>query len=107
MMLEMKYFILKPRSRTKGDPHAFASRAALFTYADVIEMEDESLATSLRLWAGKEESRNRALTADDDDGLTAITRTLFDLYNQGGPGAEQLIRARNDIIDVIVKRIKG
>lgn len=49
-MLEIKYFVLKPR----GDsPHAMASREALFRYAECIEDHDPELAQQLCDWADR------------------------------------------------------
>ena len=50
MALEMKYFVLKPRSKEIGDIHAKASRLALEEYARIIRDEDPSLADSIREW---------------------------------------------------------
>jgi len=61
MALEMKYFILKPRAKSKDDPHAFASHAAMFAFADAIEDADASLANDLRRWAGREIARQTSL----------------------------------------------
>ena len=57
MSLEMKYFILKPRAKSKTDKYAEASQAAMYTYADFIEEEDPDLANELRSWVGKEVAR--------------------------------------------------
>lgn len=53
-MLEMKYFVLKPRAKGKVDPYARAAQEAMLTYAAMIENDDESLAKDLREWANKE-----------------------------------------------------
>ena len=50
MSLKMKYFILKPKSKTPDDPYAHASRQAMKAYADAIEAENPNLAQDLRLW---------------------------------------------------------
>ncbi len=50
MVLEMKYFMLKPRSKYKGDRHARASRQAMQAYAVEIERLDPELASELRKW---------------------------------------------------------
>ena len=55
--LEMKYFVLKPRAKTRDDAYAKASHAAMYAYADSIEETNEALARELRLWAGKEVGR--------------------------------------------------
>lgn len=48
MVLEMKYFVLKPHG---NDPYAAASRAAMGAYAKVIEPTDQALAGDLWEWA--------------------------------------------------------
>jgi len=53
-MLEMKYFILKPRAKRKDDPFAIASRQAMIAYADSIKEHDPALALELNQWAIKE-----------------------------------------------------
>jgi hypothetical protein len=53
-MLEMKYFVLKPRG--KG-PFPEASRAAMRSFARSITTEDETLAETLLFWAETEERR--------------------------------------------------
>ena len=53
-MLEMKYFVLKPRTSSKNVgslAHAEASRAAMLAYADAIDEHDHDLAAGLRWWA--------------------------------------------------------
>jgi hypothetical protein len=52
-MLEMKYFVLKPRGDT---PHAEASREALWIYADVLKHYDieHELEQDLRDWVLRE-----------------------------------------------------
>ena len=60
-MLEMKYFILKPRSKKFDDPHAYASRKAMETYADAIVSKDRSLTEALRRWVRAEEEHNSEL----------------------------------------------
>jgi hypothetical protein len=45
--LIMKYFVLNP---TKRDAYGSASREALLKYAEVIERENQELATDLRQW---------------------------------------------------------
>jgi len=54
MSLQMKYFVLKPKG---GSPYAYASREALYAYADAIEEENRDLATDLRVWASTEIGR--------------------------------------------------
>ncbi len=49
--LEMKYFILKPKSKPGVDVYAMASRAAMLKYADVIEPVNPTLANELMKWA--------------------------------------------------------
>lgn len=51
MVLEMKYFILKPRSKTRIDPYAEASRWALREFARRIKDYDPELASQLEQWA--------------------------------------------------------
>jgi hypothetical protein len=62
MALEMKYFVLKPKSKFLGDPYAKASRKAMRIYADMINHEDQELAKSLRKWADEEDNKALNLT---------------------------------------------
>jgi len=55
MPLKMKYFVLKPRSKVRYDPWAAASRAAMRTYATMIEIVDPILSKELKTWVKKEE----------------------------------------------------
>ena len=55
MALYMKYFVLKPESKTKDDAYAFASRQAMRTFADCCK--DSQLAESLKKWAQSEDER--------------------------------------------------
>ena len=55
--LRMKYFVLKPRSKTRFDAYAIASRCAMRTYAECIENENSELAQDLRNWINDEENR--------------------------------------------------
>ena len=57
MSLEMKYFILKPRSKSFVDQYALASRGAMREYARIIEDKDPSLANDLMGWAQRETDR--------------------------------------------------
>lgn len=61
--LELKYFVLKPKSKMTGDPYAIASRQAIRTYADSIESENSELAFDLRRWANKEDKAACLLNA--------------------------------------------
>lgn len=57
MALEMKYFILKPKSKYADDPFAKASRRAMEVYAESIREKDPLLASSLFEWVHKENNR--------------------------------------------------
>ena len=61
MALEMKYFVLRPRSKRYLDAHAQASRLAMHTYASVVEGADPALAEGLRGWADREYDRAQKL----------------------------------------------
>jgi len=52
--LIMKYFVLKPKAKSRLDPYARASQLAMLEYAEQIEDENEKLAKSLKKWAKKE-----------------------------------------------------
>jgi hypothetical protein len=56
MPLEMKYFVLKPRSKDKGDIYAKASRVAMLAYADEINEHDHDLFLDLTKWVVDEEN---------------------------------------------------
>lgn len=55
MPLQVKYFVLKPRSKYCGDPHAKASRAAMLAYAESIASYDGALGMALADWASAED----------------------------------------------------
>lgn len=50
MSLEMKYFVLRPRSKAANDTYAIASRAAMNEYARVIKTTNPDLSEELKLW---------------------------------------------------------
>lgn len=59
--LELKYFVLKPRSKRWDDNHAQASRKAMRAYASHIRDEDRALSDALFEWAQMESSRELEL----------------------------------------------
>lgn len=61
MSLEMKYFVLKPKSKDVDDFYAMASRSAMIAYADSINEVDEKLADELREWVKMEQNNAYAL----------------------------------------------
>lgn len=61
MALEMKYFILKPRSKFRDDPWAKASRAAMKVFADEIKKTDPDCSEDLGYWIRREAARDAAL----------------------------------------------
>ena len=60
MSLEMKYFVLKPRSKKIGDKYARAARIAMRAYAEAIRETDPELAEELWAWTNKEIEREEA-----------------------------------------------
>ena len=61
MALEMKYFVLEPRSKYKHDAYAAASRMAIRQYAEGIQNVDPKLAEELRAWAEIERERDEGM----------------------------------------------
>lgn len=61
-MLELKYFVLKPRSKFKGDSYAKASRAAMKTYAEMIADTDLELSIALKQWVRREEKNENSIS---------------------------------------------
>lgn len=55
--LQMKYFVLKPRSKQPGDVYAEASRKAMRAYANHIQGINPAFAEDLRRWANDEFTR--------------------------------------------------
>lgn len=53
--LKIKYFVLDPKSKYAGDPHAHASRRAMMAYANLIEKEDHKFFQDLLNWVNDEE----------------------------------------------------
>ena len=64
MSLQMKYFVLKPRSKKVGDKYAMAARVAMRAYAEAIRATDPELAEALWAWTNKETQREEALEMD-------------------------------------------
>jgi len=60
-MLDMKYFVLKPRSKHAADRYAQASRKAMRAYANHIRKVDEQLSNELLAWAQKETNNETLL----------------------------------------------
>ncbi len=54
MALEMKFFVLKPKAKSRNDLFAEASVRAMLAYATTIETVDVELADGLREWASRE-----------------------------------------------------
>lgn len=54
MSLEMKYFVLKPKAKTREDHYAKASQLAMQAYAQAIKKENPSLAEELEIWVTTE-----------------------------------------------------
>jgi len=55
MGIEMKYFILKPKSKSVDDKYAQASRHAMKAYSNFIYAQDPALAKELYDWQKKEQ----------------------------------------------------
>jgi len=56
-MMEMKYFVLKPKSKNMDDPYARAARLAMLEFARAIKPVDKLLTESLKAWALEEERK--------------------------------------------------
>ncbi|MFX0022174.1 MAG: hypothetical protein ACFE9S_07595 [Candidatus Hermodarchaeota archaeon] len=67
MPLDLKYFVLKPKSKHSKDVYAKASRMAMYVYASWIKKDDPELAMELTKWAKNEEINNLALKGDEND----------------------------------------
>lgn len=61
MSLEMKYFVLKPRSKYRNDPYANAARRAMWEYAYQIEWFDGQLGRDVRELVQEEAEYARTL----------------------------------------------
>ena len=59
--LEMKYFVLKPKSKNVNDLYAEASRLAMKAYAKKIEIINPKMSLELSNWANKEYFRESEL----------------------------------------------
>jgi hypothetical protein len=67
MALMLKYFVIKPHSKSPTDPHAKASRAAMLAYADKIKSHDLELHDQLRTWVRTEALNEMDLIDASDD----------------------------------------
>jgi len=60
-MLEMKYFVLKPKAKDGYDMFARASQDAMIAYSERIRTTDPLFADQLLEWATKEKTRQDEL----------------------------------------------
>lgn len=74
MSLKMKYFVLKPRSKSAGDRYAAASRKAMRAYAYMIMNTDAELYGQLIEWANKESERDISLYSEEELGKITTGR---------------------------------
>ena len=63
--LEMKYFVLKPKSKTVCDLYAKASRIALEAYAKAIRDFNPKLSFELSNWANREHFKEAELDINE------------------------------------------
>ena len=63
--LEMKYFVLNPKSKVAGDPYAAASRKGMRFYSNMIRKENPELADGLDVWVDKETKAEFSLYEED------------------------------------------
>lgn len=63
MSIDLKYFVLKPRSKHHRDQYASASRNAMLAYSDSIKRVNPKMADELLVWVAQE------LAADIDLGM--------------------------------------
>lgn len=56
--LTMKYFILKPKSKSRNDKYAEASRKAMRAYANHIQSTNPELHRELWNWANEEHDKS-------------------------------------------------
>lgn len=61
MGIQMKYFVLKPKAKTKGDVFATASQKAMLAYAEAIKKTDLFMAKNLRGWSQRETEKQGKL----------------------------------------------
>lgn len=69
MSLEMKYFVLKPRAKSRHDRFAEASQIAMHAFASYLENEevDPDLCESLHSWAREEATKQCRLPEEPTD----------------------------------------
>jgi hypothetical protein len=67
MGLEMKYFVLKPRAKSRTDIHAMASQQAMRRYAEIVRDHDDELSDQLTMWSLDEQRKQVGLPKDTDD----------------------------------------
>lgn len=54
MSIDLKYFVLKPKSKHHNDPYANASRLAMIAYADAIKLHNLKMHDELLVWVAQE-----------------------------------------------------
>jgi hypothetical protein len=62
MAIQLKYFVLRPRAKSKEDMFALASQEAMLTFATKIETHDPEMAKQLPSWSEREAMVQQSLT---------------------------------------------
>ncbi len=66
--LKMKYFVLKPKAKSRNDVHAKASQRAMMTYADSLDEEcgySGDFARALAQWSAAEAVAQRHMPDEE------------------------------------------
>lgn len=93
-MLEMKYFVLNPKSKSEHDTYAMASREAMKTYAYYIKNVDPYLYRSLKDWVDRERTKltekiDICFISDDFD-----YQTISEIIKAAGYNPESILNRR-------------
>jgi 1,4-alpha-glucan branching enzyme len=72
LTLEMKYFVLKPKAKSKSDPYSFASQQAMLTYAKIIQSQTNNwdFAQKIKAWAREEHAIQVTFEEEHEAGAT-------------------------------------
>lgn len=75
--LVMKYFILKPRSKSIYDRYAHASRMAMISYAKHIAKINTDLADELLKWVDKETDKAIELAVNENCNFVDVRDSIL------------------------------